>query len=796
MLALQPDVRKRAMSRRIQSELPVLPTLNGAGTQSPAFHRFNTLMATPSSNRVSRNVQTVWRDEDETAPKGASAPPAVVAAPSPAPSDAAAAHAPATTPNAGSSSFLNRSSSDQQDSKAGTSLAADFIPGVGILQAITGRASFTNAKLNTSERIRSGIDGVPLLGQSVQAMAVMTGKDPITGRKLSMTERRLYGFMYDMIPGVSNVKGAIQLFTGKDLATGEKQNWFERSLSGVAALPLAGNALSLTKNLGRAGLGLAERELPSALRLAGDGIQAVKDSSMLNSAIDMSKNAYRSIKNLPQVQYAIGSAGEVTQSLLSKAAPIIDTVKESSAFKSAQDYGKQAMGTVSESAESMLNSGNSLLKDAYGEIKNLPERMGSAKNYLMNKGLSLAQYLGNTRFLNKSIDLTKGAYGKISNLPVVGSMLNKGAAFFERHPQIGEGLLDNITDPYRSFFNKGQTLKEPLGKALVDTTIGPIGEDIVNGKSTKALVKLGFQAAKKIGSPILGDQTDETDNYGREPSRQEQQHLEDQRLQETSTALRQQGVSGLAGLKSTAHDLAGWGKQTGGEIAQGVGATYDDSAAFLNARAGEVAGGVSDTYGRASAYLKAEGNSIVSGLADFSHQAGNVHSMSDGLALLQTGMGQAAHFAGKSVSEITHGVGNTTGQALEWTGKTLGQMGHGTGNTIGNAAQWGQKTSRHSHSSATNALDSAVDWSTDTLGLSAHYAQHRYNKIPAVPQLTGEAFGKPDELTNLFDKGVHVAGRGTKYALNQANQAIQHPIQTLENLGHGGWETLKHLWRS
>ena len=55
----------------------------------------------------------------------------------------------------------------------------------------------------------------------------------------------------DFVPVVSNVKGAVEAISGKDYITGEKLSFGERVLSGISAIP-GGNYIKAVKNVNKA----------------------------------------------------------------------------------------------------------------------------------------------------------------------------------------------------------------------------------------------------------------------------------------------------------------------------------------------------------------------------------------------------------------------------------------------------------------------------------------------------------------------------------------------------------------
>ena len=58
----------------------------------------------------------------------------------------------------------------------------------------------------------------------------------------------LTSFVLDFVPGVNSLKGAYEVFTGEDPITGEKLSYTERSLSLVGIIPF-GNFLKSGKHL-------------------------------------------------------------------------------------------------------------------------------------------------------------------------------------------------------------------------------------------------------------------------------------------------------------------------------------------------------------------------------------------------------------------------------------------------------------------------------------------------------------------------------------------------------------------
>ena len=55
----------------------------------------------------------------------------------------------------------------------------------------------------------------------------------------------------DFVPVVSNVKGAVEAISGKDYITGEKLSFGERVLAGISAIP-GGNYIKAVKNVNKA----------------------------------------------------------------------------------------------------------------------------------------------------------------------------------------------------------------------------------------------------------------------------------------------------------------------------------------------------------------------------------------------------------------------------------------------------------------------------------------------------------------------------------------------------------------
>ena len=100
-----------------------------------------------------------------------------------------------------------------------------------------------------------------------------------------------FSSVLDFVPGVGNIKSAAEAITGKDAITGEKLSWVERAFSALGAIP-GGNWLKNAKHLknGQKFIKAAQRaqkagKIKNAVKFANAGRRAMAKANKVQNAV-------------------------------------------------------------------------------------------------------------------------------------------------------------------------------------------------------------------------------------------------------------------------------------------------------------------------------------------------------------------------------------------------------------------------------------------------------------------------------------------------------------------------------